>query len=256
MKRSMIVMALMLFIAPLILPEAQADTHRSFADRVQSAMEAEGRPDADKARDANRMPLETLAFIGVDSDQRVLELLPGGGWYTRLLAPALDGTGKLYLAFGGRIPDELKEEPFMKKVEFLEVSASLEPTEKRGIYSTEAFEFDVEDLDAVLTFRNLHNLAPETRRIFNEAIFSALRPGGVYGVIDHTRRHNEPDSEKNYRRLDPVLAIEEIQAAGFVFEGSSNLHARPADSLVEEVGHESVTGKTDRFTLRFRKPTN
>lgn len=231
-----------------------ADHHASFGDRLGAAIEASDRPAEDKARDANRLPRQTLAFFEIDSDQRVLELLPGSGWYSRLLAPALDGTGKLYLAFTQRTPKELLESDLMKNVGVLEFDAPFEQTEHRGIFRVEPFDFGVRDLDAVLTFRNLHNLTPASRAHMNAAAFAALRAGGVYGVIDHTRRHNEPDQAKNWRRLDPVLVIKEVQAAGFVFEDSSALHYRPGDPLLEEVGHESVAGKTDRFTLRFRKP--
>jgi predicted methyltransferase len=265
MRRRVTVLALALGLATLILSEALADMHGAssdapskgtFSERLQAAMDAESRPAKDKARDANRLPKETLSFFGIDSDQRVLELLPGGGWYTRLLAPALEGSGQLYLAFAGRLSDEIKAEPFMKEVVFLEVDAPFEETEHRGIFNVPPFEFGVENLDAVLTFRNLHNMTSTARANANKAVFEALAPGGVYGVIDHTRRHNEPSDAKNWRRLDPVMMIQEIEAAGFVFDASSNLHARPGDSLELEVGDEAVTGRTDRFTLRIRKQKN
>ena len=231
-----------------------AGGHENFEERLNAAIAAPDRPEKDKARDANRLPKATLAFFRIDRDQRVLELLPGGGWYSRLLAPALDGTGKLYLAFTQRTPMALLESELMKNVEILDLDAPFGKTEHRGIFRVEPFDFGVRDLDAVLTFRNLHNLTAESRANMNVAAFAALRPGGVYGVIDHSRRHNEPDEARNWRRLDPVLVIQEVQAAGFVFEDASPLHYRPGDPLLEEVGHESVTGRTDRFALRFRKP--
>ena len=86
------------------------------------------------------------------------------------------------------------------------------------------------------------------------AVFEALRPGGLYGVVDHTRRHMEPDSAANVRRVDPVAAIEETLRAGFEFVDYSDLHYRPGDDLSLEVGDERVSGRTDRFTLLFRKP--
>lgn len=254
--RRMTILTLTLCTAALTLFEAQADMHGGFADRVQAALDEESRPAKDKARDGNRLPKETLAFFGVESDQRVLELLPGGGWYTRLLAPALEGTGQLYLAFDGRMSDEFRAQRLMKHVESLKIDATLAKTEHPGIFGIPAFEFGVKDLDTVLTFRNAHNMTPTARANLNRAVFMALRPGGVYGIIDHTRRHNEPDKAENWRRLDPVMVIEEAQAAGFVFEASNGLHARPSDALALEVGDESVTGKTDRFTLKFRKPAN
>ncbi len=256
MRRSVTVLALVIWIASSMGSEALADSVRGFSDRVQAAMEAESRPVKDKARDANRLPKQTLAFFGIEQDQRVLELLPGGGWYTRLLAPALDGTGQLYLAFAQRMPKQLREAPIMKNVKRLEFDAEMQATEQRGIFGLGPFDFGVRDLDAVLTFRNLHNLTPTARANLNKAVFEVLRPGAVYGVIDHSRRHMEPDEAKNWRRVDPVRVIEEIQAAGFVLEGSSDLHYRPLDPLEREVGDASVAGKTDRFTLRFRKPAS
>ena len=85
-------------------------------------------------------------------------------------------------------------------------------------------------------------------------MFEALRPGGVYGIVDHTRRHMEPDGGENRRRLDPVVALQEALAAGFVFEAWSDLHFRADDELRYEVGRRSVAGNTDRFTFRLRKP--
>jgi predicted methyltransferase len=106
----------------------------------------------------------------------------------------------------------------------------------------------------VLTFRNLHNMNAEIRGVLNDAVFTALKSGGLYGVIDHTRRHLEADTRENGRRLDPVLVIKEIQDAGFELVDFSSLHTSEVDGLNLEVGHESVTGRTDRFTLLFRKP--
>ena len=88
----------------------------------------------------------------------------------------------------------------------------------------------------------------------NKAAFDALKSGGVYAVVDHTRRHMEADSPENGRRLDPVLAIKEIQAAGFVFDDFTDLHYRADDELRYEVGRRAVAGNTDRWTLKFRKP--
>jgi predicted methyltransferase len=135
------------------------------------------------------------------------------------------------------------------------VGAELEATSRRGIYHLGPLSFWQEDLDLVLTFRNVHNLDAEGRDNLNAAVFEALRPGGLYGVVDHTRRHMEPDSAANTRRVDPVSAIHETLRAGFEFVGYSDLHYRSADDLTLEVGDEQVSGRTDRFTLLFRKPS-
>ena len=106
----------------------------------------------------------------------------------------------------------------------------------------------------VLTLRNYHNMTPATRAVLNTAVFDALKPGGVYGIKDHTRRHMDPGSEETWRRVDPVLVIKEVQAAGFVFEDFSTLHYRPDDELRYDSQRPSLAGYSDRFTLRFRKP--
>jgi predicted methyltransferase len=109
-------------------------------------------------------------------------------------------------------------------------------------------------MDMVLTFRNYHNFDAEGRTAMNKASFDALKSGGVYAVVDHTRRHMEDDTPENRRRIDPVLAIKEIEAAGFEFVDYSDLHYRADDELRFEVGRKSVTGNTDRWTLKFVKP--
>ena len=88
----------------------------------------------------------------------------------------------------------------------------------------------------------------------NKAVFDALKPGGTYAVVDHTRRHMQKLNNENGRRVDPVLAIKEIQQAGFEFVDYTNLHYRPDDELRYEVGRKTVTGNTDRFTFKFIKP--
>jgi predicted methyltransferase len=106
----------------------------------------------------------------------------------------------------------------------------------------------------VLTFRNQHNFGEESRNKINLQVFKALRSGGLYGVIDHTRRHMEALDNENRRRIDPVLVIKEMLDLGFEFVDYSDLHFRADDELEYEVGRHSVTGNTDRFTLLFRKP--
>lgn len=222
---------------------------------VETALSAKSRPDADRARDANRKPLETLTFFRFTEDMRVLEMLPGGGWYTRILAPVLADKGALYVALGtNSIRDGLLTEDRFGHVNVLETGANVRRTEQRGVYVLDPFDFGVSELDLVLTFRNLHNFSGATRRLINDAAFKALKSGGHYGVIDHTRRHMEASVPENRRRLDPVLAIRELEDAGFEFVDFSDLHYRQRDKLDLEVGEESVTGRTDRFTLLFRKP--
>jgi predicted methyltransferase len=223
--------------------------------KVEAALAAEGRPAADAERDRNRMPLQTLKFFGLQDDMRVLELLPGGGWYTRILAPVLADSGKLYVALGtGRVQESILTLPGFDKVEVLATTDKTHRPEGARLYTMDEFDFGVDDLDMVLTFRNVHNFGEAGRMLMHRQSFAALKSGGVYGIVDHTRRHMERDDNENRRRIDPVLVIKEVEAAGFTFVDYSDLHFRADDELEYEVGRHSVTGNTDRFTLLFRKP--
>jgi len=220
---------------------------------VTAALAGEIRNDAEKARDKNRKPLETLTFFGLEEDMKVVELLPGGGWYTKLLAPILRDSGELILAMGTqRIEENLLGEPGFDKVKVAAKDTKFGRAD--GLANLETFKLDVKRADMVLTFRNLHNFNAKSRALMNEQIFRALKRGGVYGVVDHTRRHMQENDRENRRRMDPVLAIKEIEAAGFEFVDYSDLHYRLDDELVYEVGRRSVSGNSDRFTLLFRKP--
>lgn len=219
---------------------------------VTAAMASELRTDAEKARDRNRKPVATLEFFGLTSDMRVLELLPGGGWYTKLLGPVLEDNGKLYVAIGTQGVERIKAGGALQSVEVVTIGGQFE--RKGGFTEIPGLTIDVTDIDMALTFRNLHNFTADGRKGMNEAVFKALKAGGIYGVVDHTRRHMQAGDNENRRRVDPVLMIKEIEAAGFEFVDYSNLHYRPDDELLYEVGRRTVTGNTDRFTLLFRKP--
>ena len=223
--------------------------------KVESALAADARPKADRDRDRNRRPLETLNFFGLEDDMTVIELFPGGGWYTRILGPVLAENGTLYVALGAnRVRDGVLTEAGFEKVEVLETSDNLRRDDNRRIYLLDDFDFGVSGIDMVLTFRNLHNFDSESRARVNRQVYKALRSGGLYGVVDHTRRHMERDNFENRRRIDPVLIIKELLDEGFEFVGYSDLHFRADDELEYEVGRRSVSGNTDRFTMLFRKP--
>ena len=234
----------------LFMQSAAAD----LKETVGAAMASDTRPEADVARDANRKPVETLTFFGLEEDMRVLELLPGGGWYTRLLAPVLAENGKLYVSIGTTGAAKLVEDGTLADVEVIEAEGEFKRSETSRRFYIDGLRMDVSDLDMVLTFRNMHNFTDQGRADLNKAAFKALKSGGIYGVVDHTRRHMQADYSEVWRRMDPVQAIKEAEAAGFEFVDYSDLHYRADDSLEFEVGRKTVTGNTDRFTLLFKKP--
>lgn len=234
---------------------AQPANPSPFQQRVLEAMQGEIRTSEERARDPNRMPAEVLEFFRMREDMRVVEILPAGGWYTKILAPVLKEGGKLYVAhppgFYADMFAGVADLPGLEEVEEIDWGAT-------GAGSGGPFgppgRWDVEPLDLALTFRNYHNFSSEDRMALNRTIFDALTPGGYYGIVDHTRRHMEPRNRENGRRVDPVLVIKEVQEAGFDLVDFSEVLARPNDALVYEVAHPEINDRTDRFTLLFRKP--
>lgn len=247
-----------IFLSALLMISAGmafADDFDAVEAKLKTAMAAEIRTDAEKERDRNRRPVETLQFFGLRDNMKIVELIPGGGWYTKLLAPVVQENGEYYAAFGtGGISKSLITEPGFEDVHVVAADTKMYRKEDARFYSLETNGLGVTDADMVLTFRNYHSFDAEGRAAMNNAAFDALKSGGIYAVVDHTRRHMESDTPENRRRIDPVLAIHEIEAAGFEFVDYSDLHYRADDELRYEVGRKTVTGNTDRWTLKFIKP--
>jgi predicted methyltransferase len=223
--------------------------------KLETAMAADIRTQAEKDRDDNRKPVETLEFFGLDDSMKVVELFPGSGWYTKLLAPVMAGTGEFYAAYGtGRVKERLQGKPGFESLKLLGENVKLGKNEGERFYYASDTDLGVDGMDLVLTFRNYHNFDVKSRAAINASVFNALKSGGIYGIVDHTRRHMQALDNENVRRVDPVVVIKEVQAAGFELVDFSDLHYRPDDELRYEVGRATVTGNTDRFTLKFRKP--
>ncbi len=221
----------------------------------EAALAAESRPPADRDRDQNRLAVETLNFFGLKDDMQVLELMPGRGWYTRVLAPILTENGHLSVALGtGRVTEGVLKEVGFEDVTRINSEDNLRRPDSSRFYVVDEFDFGIKDLDMVLTFRNLHNFGAKSRLTINKAVFESLKSGGLYGVVDHTRRHMQTLDNENRRRIDPVLVVKEMLDLGFEFVDFSDLHYRADDELEYEVGRRSVSGNTDRFTFLFRKP--
>lgn len=245
-------MTLSLLLASLPAMAADFDATR---EKLNAAMASDLRSAEEVARDSNRQPVATLEFFGLRDDMKVVELMPGSGWYTKLLAPVLAEKGEFYIALGtSRAEQALAGQPGFERMQVTAADASITRDQSSGELLLEAEGAGMSDADLVLTFRNYHNFGAAGRAAMNALAFEALKSGGIYAVVDHTRRHMQPDDPENRRRVDPVLAIMEIQAAGFELVDYSDLHYRADDELRYEVGRASVTGNSDRFALKFRKP--
>jgi predicted methyltransferase len=219
-----------------------ADDFDAVEAKLKTAMAAEIRTNAEKERDRNRKPVKTLEFFGLRDDMKIVELIPGGGWYTKLLAPVMRDNGEYYAALGtSRVSKNVVTLPGFDHVQVVATDSRLYKKDGARLYTLETNGLGVTDADMVLTFRNYHNFNAEGRAAMNRVAFDALKSGGVYAVVDHTRRHMEGDTP-------------EIEAAGFKFVDYSDLHYKADDELRYEVGRKSVTGNTDRWTLKFIKP--
>ena len=242
---------LICIVSVLLSSQLMAADSAATRKKIEQALTGSIRDAAETARDANRKPGEVLEFFGLEDDMKVLEISPATGYWSKLVGPTLcENGGELIFSVG--VSDDFKNE--VMSLDGLECSSAI--NNDITLRNLPEFSFDDSQFDMVLTFWNLHNPSVEGRKNLNEAAFSALKSGGIYGVVDHTRRHLEPTSREaqNGRRLDPVLIIKEMIDVGFEFVDFSPMHYHPEDNLSQEVGTPGVRGNTDRFTMSFRKP--
>ena len=242
---------LICILSVLLSSQLMAADSAATRNKIEQALTSSIRDAAETARDANRKPGEVLEFFGLEDDMKVLEISPATGYWSKLVGPTLcENGGELIFSVG--VSDDFKNE--VMSLDGLECSSAI--NNDITLRNLPEFSFDDSQFDMVLTFWNIHNPSVEGRENLNEAAFSALKSGGIYGVVDHTRRHLEPTSREaqNGRRLDPVLIIKEMIDVGFEFVDFSPMHYHPEDDLSQEVGTPGVRGNTDRFTMSFRKP--
>ena len=246
MKKNLICI-LSVFLSSQLMAADSAATR----NKIEQALSSSIRDAAETARDANRKPGEVLEFFGLEDGMKVLEISPATGYWSKFVGPTLcENGGELVFSVG--VSDDFKND--VMSLDGLECTSAI--NNDITLRNLPEFSFDDSQFDMGLTFWNLHNPSVEGRKNLNEAVFSALNSGGIYGVVDHTRRHLEPTSREaqNGRRLDPVLIIKEMIDVGFEFVDFSPMHYHPEDNLSQEVGTPGVRGNTDRFTMSFRKP--
>ncbi|MCZ7682648.1 MAG: methyltransferase domain-containing protein [Sandaracinaceae bacterium] len=236
---------------------------------IDAALSGAHRSEEDRARDGHRHPRETLEFFGVGPSSRVLELWPGRGWYTAILAPLVHDDGQLRVVAADNrylqgFRDTLAAQPsIFDRVELVVI----QPADGSEL----SFGPDG-SADVVLTFRNYHGWMNEQYEDeVLAAAFRVLRPGGVLGVVEH--RAAAPTDRETVQRTGYVAEqtiIEAAQAAGFVLDERSEINANPADTRDHPNGVWSLPptlrggdedrerfvaiGESDRMTLRFRRP--
>lgn len=261
-------------IAASSLFTAQAHDH---GDALQAAIDNPTRSAQNRARDAYRNPYDTLNFFGLEPNMTVVEIWPGGGWYTEILAPYLAADGKLYAAhFPANTDRQYYQRSRTAFVERVATDASFQQIEVTEFSpSADAAIAPAGSADMVLTFRNLHNwyMQGDKDNLTNafKAFYTALKPGGIVGVVDHRLPESRADEDaKTSGYMKVSWAIAAAEAAGFEYVGASEVNANPNDNADHPrgvwtlppslaLGEENkekyqAIGESDRFTLKFRKP--
>lgn len=245
MKQAMAIALALTLAAPSTAIFAQHGHHEN--NPVTAAVAHELRPEADRARDPNRKPAEIVAFAGVEPGDRIAEIAPGGGYYTRILAETVGPEGHVYAlmpAFFANRPGGLDN-----------INALAEQYGNVTVVVADFAALDLpEPVDLVWTTENYHDMANGDIAAVNASIFAALKPGGIYFVEDHSAPGTGTSATSTLHRIDPEAVKEQVTAAGFVLEGSSDLLANPDDPKDVPVRDPAVAGKTEKFALRFRKP--
>lgn len=210
-------------------------------------LSAASRPEADKARDADRKPAEVMAFAGVRPGMKIAELAPGGGYYTRLLSAAVGPKGYVYTFAGRPSPAvaEIAKATGNVSLGVGKIGDSLAP----------------EPVDMVWTTLNYHDFKnakvgdEDGASVVNKAAYKALKPGGIYLINDHQTAKGAGTSQTStLHRIEDAAVIKEVEAAGFRLEARSKVLAHPGDDHTMKVQESGIRGKTDQFVLRFRKP--
>jgi predicted methyltransferase len=226
---------------------------QSFAQTDLNAILASTtRPQAQRDDDGRRKPAEVIKFFGIKPGDKVADLLTGGGYWTRILVPLVGPKGKVYAG----------NNPFFARFYNDPFSAMLaEPAFKDvvridGAVDKIALPTDG-SLDAVIMVMAYHDifLTDEDRGALNKKVLAALKPGGVYGIIDHEAGAGAGATKiKDLHRIEKKVVVDEIKAAGFNLAGEANFLANPADDHSAKIFDKSISGKTDRFVLKFEKP--
>jgi predicted methyltransferase len=224
---------------------------------IAAAVADSARPDADKQRDANRKPAETLAFIGVKPGEKIGELLPGGGYFTRILSKAVGPKGKIFALVPQRPANAPADMPDMAariKVIADDANYSNVTIVQQPLPSLAA----PEPVDMVFTadnYHDLHNIPGVDVAQFNKLVFGSLKPGGLYVVIDHSAQSGSGVRDTGtLHRIDVDAVKSEVTAAGFEFVGGSDILANADDPRTAKVFDPAIRGKTDQLILKFRKP--
>jgi predicted methyltransferase len=244
-------------MAGLLVSTANVSAATRIPKYVSQAVADPARPQADRDADVDRKPAETVAFAGVKPGDKVVDLLPGGGYFTRIFSAVVGPKGHVYAVPPPKRPNapEGAPDPAARS----QAIASDPHYSNVSVVSTPFTEMKFpEPVDLIWTSRNyhdLHNVPNLDVGAVDKAIFNALKPGGVFMVLDHAAEKGSGFRDTStLHRVDPEAVKQEVEGAGFKFEAQSEVLRNANDPHTEKVFDSSVKGKTDQFILKFRKP--
>ena len=226
------------------------------ADAAAAAISDAARPEADRAADADRKPADMLTFAGIKAGDKVADLMPGGGYFTRIFSKAVGANGKVYAV----VPEEFLKVRATAGDAIKAIAADAGYKNVTVVTVPLATFKPAEPLDVVWTSRNYHDyhnkmFGPLDMAAYNKAVFAALKPGGVYIVLDHTAAAGSGfEATETLHRVDPEAVKKEVLAAGFKLDSESGVLKSTADDHTGKVFDSGVRGHTDQFVLKFRKP--
>jgi predicted methyltransferase len=238
---------------------------------IASAVDSPSRTPANVARDQYRHPRETLGFFGVEPDDTVVEIWPGGGWYTEILAPLLADTGTYYAAANGNGLNGAKGLMAKDAARYGKMRLASFPTGRPG---ADQPAVPAGSADVVLTFRNVHNWMMGQTPFADEAfrqMFAMLKPGGTLGVVEHRLPESADAARERSSGYVKVSTVRRLaEQAGFRLVASSEINANPRDTADHANGvwalppsyrggdvdraRFAAIGESDRMTLKFMKP--
>ena len=220
---------------------------------IVQAVANPARPQADRDRDAARKPAEVLAFAGVKRGQKILELIPGAGYFTRILSGAVGQ--------GGHVTEAVPQIASAADVRRTSNGVAADPNFKNVSEMTLAPDSlaAAGPVDLVWTSQNYHDLHLTRLKLdvvgLDKQIYAALKPGGVFFIEDHAAQPGTGTSTTDaMHRIDEDFVKKEVESVGFVLDRESDILRNPADTHSVTVFDPSIRGHTDQFLLRFRKP--
>jgi predicted methyltransferase len=227
-------------------------------DYIARSVANPNRPAADTARDAARKPGEVLAFAGVKPGMQVLELIPGGGYFTRLLSGAVGPKGHVTEAVPAPPPAAAGAADVRATSNGVAADPNFSGNVSEISMSPDALK-GVSGVDLVWTSQNYHDLHLTRLNLdvvgLDREIYAALKPGGVFFIEDHAAKPDTGTTTTDAEhRIDEDFVKKEVESVGFVLDGESDILRNPADDHSLRVFDPAIRGHTDQFLLKFRKP--